>query len=309
VSDLATVQDQALLGWTLIWSDEFEGTTLDRSRWEPQLGNGFHDHRSGQWVPGWGNNELQSYTDQPSNLSLRDSCLVIRACREAALDGCEYTSARIRTKTSDGQSLFSQAYGRFECRARVSAGQGIWPAFWLLPTDEAYGGWAASGEIDVMEVVGARPHEVLGSVHFGSAWPHRDHRTVVHSFADGASAESFHVYAVEWDPGLIRWFVDGEVYAEQRFWWSCSERDDAGGRLPTSAEHLNPWPAPFDRPFHLILNLAIGGGLPGAPDATTPFPAEFVIDYVRVFQRTAGVLPLAARGDGAVPFSQPDGVA
>ena len=296
-------------GWTLVWSDEFDDATLDRTRWEPQRGNGFLDHRSGQWVPGWGNNELQSYTDRPINLSLKDSCLVIRACREEASDGCAYTSARIRTRTSEGQSLFSQAYGRFECRARVSAGQGIWPAFWLLPTEELYGGWAASGEIDVMEVVGARPHEVLGSLHFGSAWPHRDHRTVVHPLAQGDSAELFHVYAVEWDPGVIRWFVDGQVYAEQRFWWSCSERDLAGGRLPPSEEHLNPWPAPFDRPFHLILNLAIGGGLPGAPDDSTPFPAEFVIDYVRVFQRAGGVLPLARRGEGHVPLAEPTGPA
>ena len=160
-----------------------------------------------------------------------------------------------------------------------------------------------------MEVVGARPHEVLGSIHFGSGWPHRDHHTVVHPLGHGGSAESFHVYAVEWDPGVIRWLVDGEVYAEQRFWWSCSDRDHSGGQLPQTAAHLNPWPAPFDRPFHLLLNLAIGGGLPGAPDASTPFPAEFVIDYVRVYQRTAGVLPLAARGEGVVPFAPPNNLA
>ena len=309
MSDFPTSQEPSIPGWTLVWSDEFEGTTLDRSRWEPQLGNGFHDHRSGQWVPGWGNDELQSYTDNPRNLFLQDSCLVIRACRETAPDGCAYTSARIRTRSLDGDALFSQAYGRFECRARMTAGQGIWPAFWLLPTEERYGGWAASGEIDVMEVVGARPHEVLGSIHFGSGWPHRDHRTVIHPFGEGGSAESFHVYAVEWDPGVIRWLVDGNVYAEQRFWWSCSDRDQAGGQLPQSAANLNPWPAPFDRPFHLLLNLAIGGGLPGAPDASTPFPAEFVIDYVRVYQRAAGLLPLAARGEGEVPFAQSSNLA
>ena len=286
-----------------MWADEFDGEALDRSRWEVQLGNGFHDPRAGVWVPGWGNGELQSYTDHKDNLSLREGCLVIRALRQASPDGHAYTSARVRTRAGSGVSLFSQCYGRFECRARMTAGQGLWPAFWMLPCEERYGGWAASGEIDVMEVVGGNPREVLGSIHFGGVFPARDHRTVIHAFSGEDSAERFHLYAVEWDPGVIRWFVDDVCYAEQRFWWSSSRRELAGGLHPRSERDLNPWPAPFDQPFHLLLNLAIGGGLPGPPDETTRFPAEFVIDYVRVYERASGERPLAARGAGEVEYA------
>jgi beta-glucanase (GH16 family) len=292
-------------GWQLVWSDEFEGDQLDRARWEPELGSGFSDPVTGAWVPGWGNNELQTYTDAPANLSVQHSCLHIRALSEKNGDSA-YTSARIRTRRADGTVLFSRAYGRFECRARMTAGQGLWPAFWMLPSESQYGGWAASGEIDVMEVVGARPTEVLGSIHFGAAWPHRDHRTVVHSFGEGDSAEQFHVYAVEWDPGVIRWFVDDRLYAEQRFWWSSSRRVAEGGLAPRDERDLNPWPAPFDRPFHLVLNLAVGGGLPGPPDDSTPFPAEFVVDYVRVYARDGGERPLVARGVGEVGYATAD---
>ncbi len=295
-------QSAHVSGWDLLWSDDFDGADLDGTYWEAQFGNGFHDPRADQWVPGWGNGELQYYTDAPENLFLRDGCLVIRAVAQER-EGCPYTSARIRTFSSAGHALFSQAYGRFECRARITAGQGLWPAFWLLPTDERYGGWAASGEIDVLEVVGARPQEILGSIHFGATWPHRDHRTVIHQFPDRGTAEAFHVYAVEWDPGVIRWLVDGQVYAEQTFWWSASGRGSEGGLAPKTADDLNPWPAPFDQPFHMVLNLAVGGGLPGPPDPSTPFPAEFVIDYVRVYARAGGLLPLASPGPGEVPYA------
>jgi len=293
-------------GWQLVWSDEFDGDRLDPTRWQPELGSGFADPVTGDWVPGWGNNELQTYTDDPANLRVQGGCLHIRALAPRTADGA-YTSARIHTRRADGHVLFAQAYGRFECRARMTAGQGLWPAFWMLPSEAHYGGWAASGEIDVLEVVGARPQEVLGSVHFGAAWPHRDHRTVVHRFADGDSAEHFHVYAVEWDPGVIRWYVDDVLYAEQRFWWSSSRRTSAGGLAPRDAADLNPWPAPFDRPFHLLLNLAVGGGLPGPPDDSTPFPAEFVVDYVRVYTRIDGLPPLADRGTGEVVYATVDG--
>jgi beta-glucanase (GH16 family) len=246
--------------------------------------------------------ELQYYTDAPENLSVGGGCLTIRARRES-LHGCGYTSARIRTRRRDGSVLFAQTYGRFECRARASVGAGIWPAFWMLPADETYGGWAASGEIDVMELVGSKPHEVLGSTHFGSSYPHRDLRTYVGALPSGASMATFHVYAVEWDPGRIRWLVDGRVYAEQDFWWSSSRRAESG-LPPRSSRDLNAWPAPFDRPFYLVLNLAVGGGLPGPPDASTRFPAELVVDYVRVYERRDGIRELEARGAGRVPYER-----
>jgi len=289
-------------GWKLVWNDEFEGRRLDPSKWEAEIGNGFYDYRAAGWVPGWGNGELQYYTDAPENLSVGGGCLTLRARRES-LHGCGYTSARIRTRRRDGGVLFAQTYGRFECRARASVGAGIWPAFWMLPAEEAYGGWAASGEIDVMELVGSKPNEVLGSTHFGASYPHRDMRTHVGALPSGASMDAFHVYAIEWDPGRIRWLVDDRVYAEQDFWWSSSRRGDCG-LPPRSSRDLNAWPAPFDRPFCLTLNLAVGGGLPGPPDASTVFPAELVVDYVRVYERADGIGVLAPRGAGRVPYDR-----
>lgn len=285
--------------WELVWADEFDGDRLDSARWAAELGSGFHDPVTGAWVPGWGNGELQTYTDDPAQLCLRDGCLVLRAERSAAAAG-GFVSARIRSRTAE-RVLFEQTYGRFECRARASIGPGVWPAFWMLPSEAAYGGWAASGEIDVLEIVGSQPTQVLGSLHFGAGYPHRDHRTVVHDLPAGQSTQDFHVYAVEWDPGVIRWYVDEVCYAEQRSWWSASGRDASGGTAPQRPADLNPWPAPFDRPFHLLLNLAVGGGLPGAPTAATVFPAEFVVDYVRVYRRRGGVPPLAVRSDETLP--------
>ncbi len=172
--------DRSRPGWTLVWSDEFEGDAVDRSKWDFDLGNGFYDYKNHAWVAGWGNEELQYYTHEPENVVVRDSCLFIRAVK-APLHGCGYTSARLKTKARDGSVLFAKQYGRIEFRARVPWGKGLWPALWMLPVEDKYGGWAASGEIDLMEIVGEKPEEVLNSIHFGSTFPRRSLITTTHA--------------------------------------------------------------------------------------------------------------------------------
>jgi beta-glucanase (GH16 family) len=212
---MATLQPNS--EWVLVWSDEFEGDCVDPLKWDFDLGNGFFDYKHNAWIPGWGNEELQYYTREPDNVSVRDSLLTIRAIKES-LHGCGYTSARLKTRKRDGTPLFSKLYGKFEIRAKVPWGKGLWPALWLLPQADAYGGWAASGEIDVMEIVGEKPHEVLGTIHFGSTFPARSLVTHVHELPGGSTVADWHVYAVEWEPGEIRWRVDGILWATQNFW-------------------------------------------------------------------------------------------
>lgn len=288
-------------GWELVWHDEFEGSEIDLSRWDFDLGNGFFDYRRHAWVPGWGNEELQYYTRDPANVFVRDSVLHICARRDA-IHGCGYTSARLKTRRRDGSPLFAQTYGRFEFRARVPSGKGLWPALWMLPLDERYGGWAASGEIDVMEIVGGRPGEVLGSLHFGSTFPARELVTHTLALPDGGTVEDWHEYAVEWLPGEIRWLLDGQCWARQNFWWSSHRKADGVGLPASGSDDLYPWPAPFDQPFYLVMNLAVGGTFPGVPAADTQFPAEMQVDYVRVYKRKGGPGPLLQRGPGRLPY-------
>ncbi|MBU6258374.1 MAG: glycoside hydrolase family 16 protein [Burkholderiales bacterium] len=290
-------------GWRLVWSDEFDGTEVDRSKWDFDLGNGFYDERNRRWIPGWGNEELQYYTDDPRNVSVRDSLLTIRALKES-MHGCDYTSARLKTRRRDGTPLYSKVYGRFEVRARVPWGKGLWPALWMLPQADAYGGWAASGEIDLMEIVGERPHEVLSSIHFGSSYPERSMITHVHALPGGASVADWHEYAVEWEPGEIRFYVDGEHTTTRDHWWSCSRTRDGHGLQPRRAAELNPWPAPFDRPFYILMNVAVGGNFPGAPNEQTRFPAELVVDYVRVYDKVGGYGDVKPIGRGRFPWRQ-----
>lgn len=244
-----------------MWADEFEGTSVDPAHWESMTGNG---HAYG--IPGWGNDELQYYT--AANATVGDGVLTITA-REQSVAGYDYTSARLRTK-----GLGDWKYGRFEMRARLPEGQGLWPAFWMLPTDNVYGSWAASGEIDIVEALGQRPERIYGTLHFGGMAPANDSSGSAHDLPAG-TASAFHTYAVEWEEGEVRWYVDDIHYATRTSWWS------AGG----------PFPAPFDQDFHLLLNLAVGGRWPGNPDETTAFPQSLIVDYVRVYQRPADIAP------------------
>jgi beta-glucanase (GH16 family) len=289
--------------WVLVWNDEFDGDRIDTSKWDFDLGNGFFDYKSHTWIPGWGNEELQYYTREPENVFVKNSQLTIRAVKES-LHGCGYTSARMKTRKRDGTPLFTKLYGRFEFRAKVPWGKGLWPALWLLPQDDKYGGWAASGEIDVMEIVGEKPHQVLNSIHFGSAYPNRSLITHVHDLPGGSTVADWHVYAVEWEPGEIRFYVDGIHTSTQSFWWSCSKTVDGLGVEAARKSDINDWPAPFDQPFYIVMNVAVGGNFPGVPNPATQFPAELVIDYVRVYDRVGGYGPAKARGKGEFPYQK-----
>lgn len=239
----------------LVWADEFDGTELDLAKWSIQTGDGCPA------LCGWGNNEHQWYTTE--NHKVADGMLTLTARREER-NGKAYTSTRIRTLNKG-----DWRYGRFEMRARLPRGQGIWPAFWMLPSDNShYGTWAASGEIDIMEMVGHEPNRVHGTIHYGGAWPDNQSTSNVVTLPSGTFNDDFHVFALEWDTAALRWYLDDELFATVTDWSSTSA----------------PYPAPFDVDFHILLNLAVGGNWPGPPDATTGFPQDFVIDYVRVYQ-------------------------
>lgn len=288
--------------WKLVWADEFDGAAIDRTRWDFDIGNGFYNYDANVWINGWGNDELQYYTDRPDNAFVKDGRLHLRAVKES-LHRCGYTSAKLKTRKRDGTALFAQAYGRFEFRAKLPVGQGLWPALWMLPLKETFGGWAASGEIDVMEARGREPTKVLGTLHYGSRWPANAHTSKDYVFPKGETIADFHVYALEWEPGVMRWSVDGRTYATQDFWWSSSRAEAGKGLRPTRAADLNPWPAPFDQPFIVMMNLAVGGKFGGNPDRTTTFPAVMEIDYVRVHARPGGPGRPRPRGPGALPFA------
>lgn len=243
--------------WELVWSDEFEGGSLDEDKWSYQYGTG-----SSEGLNGWGNNELQYYTDREENIFIEDEMLHIVA-REESHEGSNYTSARIRTINQG-----DWRYGRFEIRAKLPKGQGIWPAIWMMPTENVYGGWAASGEIDIMELVGHEPDAVHGTLHYGGQWPENTYSGNEYQLDDGTFNDDFHTFALEWEEGEIRWYVDGENYQTQTDWHSSDQS----------------FPAPFDEEFHMIMNVAVGGDWPGSPDGSTQFPQEMVIDYIRVYQ-------------------------
>ncbi|MBB5518475.1 glycoside hydrolase family 16 protein [Amphiplicatus metriothermophilus] len=276
--------------WETVWSDDFDGDTLDRTKWRAEVSC---------W--GGGNNERQCYTDRPENISVEGGVLKLRARPEVytgplypshhkdARQGeatRAYTSGKIMTR-----GLASWRYGRFSARIKLPAGQGAWPAFWMMPADDFYGPWPLSGEIDIMEAVnletpcaecvGGVERRSSGALHFGGLAPEN---TYLHLKTDKTKVEGpaneWHVFTLEWGEGVIQWFVDGKIFMRLKSddWHTASLK--AKGR---------PF-APFDQPFYLILNLAVGGNLPeksnqgGFDDAA--FPAEMLVDWVRVEQCT-----------------------
>jgi beta-glucanase (GH16 family) len=172
----------------------------------------------------------------------------------------------------------------------------------MMPQDEKYGPWPSSGEIDVMEARGQEPNKVLGTLHYGSRWPANTHTSEDYVLPSDATIADFHVYALEWEPGEMRWLIDDHQYAAQTFWWSSSKTEGANGVRPAKASDLNAWPAPFDQPFYLVMNVAVGGRFVGKPDKTTVFPAEMVVDYVRVYEKVGGYTESKPRGEGELPF-------
>jgi len=230
--------------WVLQWSDEFKGKGIDQSKWNFENGNN----------NGWGNSELQCYTNRPQNARISGGKLVIEAKREN-YGGCQYTSARMKTA-----GKFSTLYGKFEMRAKLPQGQGIWPAFWLLGDNIGQVGWPACGEIDIMEFIGKEPNRVYGSTH-GVGFD-----TSHNTFNARGFSNDFHTYAVNWQPNKLEFSVDGNIY-------KTVTPGDTNGRWPFNSQKM-----------FIILNLAVGGRWPGNPDGSTRLPQQFVVDYVRVYQ-------------------------
>lgn len=279
-------------GWELVWADEFEGNELDRSKWTPEVSC---------W--GGGNSERQCYTDRPDNIAVEGGLLLLKARKERFAGPARppeiadnpnptlvqsHTSGKVRTI---GQHAWR--YGRIEVRAKVPAGQGTWPAVWMMPDSPAYGAWPRSGEIDILEAVnigakckecegGRGENRTISALHFGNFAPQNryvDSRTALPDLA--LPSDDFHIYSVEWGEGLIRFMVDDKVHltvtADQ---WSTSS-PNAKGRPA----------APFDQPFYIMANLAVGGRLSEENNAkgvaAATFPAQFAIDWIRVYACTS----------------------
>lgn len=296
------VQDKIQVNenWNLVWQDEFENPEIDLNKWGFEI-NCF----------GGGNDEKQCYTNRSDNAYIKDGVLTIAALKEsftgpALLDDDPnyslentrtqpYTSARLRTKYKGDWK-----YGRFEISAKLPYGQGTWPAIWMLPTDWVYGGWAGSGELDIMEVVNLKAESdepsyagfpegrVHGTLHYGRKAPENVYTgTYTHLQNNDNPADDFHVYAVEWEEGEIRWYIDDIHYATQTSdsWYTQYMKD---GKL-VNGEGA----APFDQNFHLILNFAVGGNWAGNVNEKgideSVFPQVFEIDYVRVYQCSTNV--------------------
>jgi len=253
----AQIPQPAASRWILTWSDEFNGPSgspVDPSKWVTETGG-----------KGWGNNELEYYTDRLDNAYQQDGNLVIKVLKEKySGEGVtrDYTSARLKTL-----GKFAQAYGRFEARIKIPRGQGMWPAFWMMGVDIGKVCWPACGEIDIMENIGKQPDIVHGSIH-GPGFDDGDLEAPFRLPGGEAFADDFHVYAVEWEPDAIRFYVDDHLYTTR-----------------THADMRPGWKWSFDHPFFLLLNVAVGGDWPGSPDASTVFPQTMLVDYVRVYRR------------------------
>ncbi len=268
--------DRTAEGYKLIWSDEFDGDSLDNTKWSCQIGTG-----TSEGLTDWGNQELEYYTDREENVRVENGELVITAIKEEKrVGGKMFTSARIRTVTDDDEVLFSTKYGRVEARIKLPQGEGLWPAFWMLPVDDSiYNEWASSGEIDIMEARGRLPDRVEGTIHYGQNWPNNVYKGQEYVFPEDTDITDYHLYSLEWEPGILRWYIDNECYHTTEQWFS---------KGPASGADYT-WPAPFDVPFYLLLNMAVGGtfDLESNPYSLDE-PAEMKVDYVRVYQKEEG---------------------
>jgi len=256
--------------YQLVWSDEFDGTTLNTSNWSYDIGNG-----SG----GWGNNELEYYRSQ--NVSVSGGYLIIEA-RQEAYGGFSFTSGKIHSRNKQ-----DFLYGKVEARMKVPYGGGMWPAFWMMPTDSVYGGWAASGEIDIMETKDLASY-IGGTIHYGGGWPNNVYSGGTYSPGGVNFSAAFHIYTIEWEPDVMRWYVDGILYSTKTssLWYS-----DAAPSNPR---------APFDQNFYIIMNAAVGGNYtectnPGC--ITASLPQQFQVDWVRVYQDINNISPTVSITD------------
>jgi beta-glucanase (GH16 family) len=261
-ADAGAIVDGAtpLAGWALTWSDEFNdvvGTKPNPQYWSYDLGGG-----------GWGVSQLQVYTNDAANAATDgQGNLALTAIKDSKGN---FTSARIKT-----QNKFQQAYGRFEMRAKVVTGNGMWPAFWMLGDNYDSAGWPECGEIDIMEVRGTKPQTNLGSLH-GPGYSGMHPLTGHDSLPDGGPilSDDFHTYAVEWETGVVRFYLDDMLYETR-----------TPADIPADAGASAHWV--YDHPFFILMNVAVGGTFPGPPDGTT-FPQTMLVDYVRVYSRADG---------------------
>lgn len=244
----------------LVWSDEFDDGIINTEYWGYDTADGCQLDTTGN-LCGWGNNELQYYTMREENARVEDGKLIITAKKESPFyQGRAYTSARLVTKNK-----VDFKYGRVDVRAKIPKGQGLWPAIWMLPTDTVYGIWPASGEIDIMENIGSETNKIFGTIHYGHDFWRYDTQYLPIDTID--FSEDFHTYTVLWTEDCILFQVDGI---------------DVG--VPNTRSSVLPTTWPFDQEFHLILNVAVGGNLPGPPSFSTQFPQTMEVDYVRVYQ-------------------------
>lgn len=237
-------------GMNLVWSDEFNGSSLNTNDWNYEIGNG-----SG----GWGNNELEYYTNSTNNAFVSNGNLIIEA-RKESIGGFSYSSARL---TTANKKFFT--YGRVDIRAKLPKTKGIWPALWMLGTNITSVGWPASGEIDIMELLGQDPSKVYGTLHYGASAATHGSKGGSYTLSGSSFYDQFHVFSMEWKQDEIKLYVDNNLYF-------TATKTDIGD------------PYPFNAPFFFIFNVAVGGNWPGNPDATTIFPQRMIVDYVRVFQ-------------------------
>jgi beta-glucanase (GH16 family) len=237
-------------GYTLAWSDEFSGNNLDLNVWNQEIGNG-----SG----GWGNNELEYYTNSLKNVFLSNGNLIIEA-RKEAISGFNYSSARLTT-----QNKKSFKFGRIDIRAKLPVSKGMWPALWMLGSNISSVGWPACGEMDIMELIGAYPGRVYGTMHWKNSGGAHASKGTNYNLSSGDFSQQFHVYSMVWAQDLIKCYVDDQLYL-------TVSATDVGATYPFNADQF------------FIFNVAVGGNWPGPPDATTQFPQRMFVDYVRVFQ-------------------------
>lgn len=253
--------------YELVWADEFEESTLNTSNWSYDIGDGCPD------LCGWGNNELQYYRSQ--NVSVSGGYLIIEA-RQESYGGRSYTSGKIHSRNKR-----DFLYGKIEARMKVPTGGGMWPAFWMMPTDSVYGGWAASGEIDIMETCNNTDY-IGGTIHYGGGWPNNRYSGGTYSPGGVDFSTAFHTYTLEWEPDVMRWYVDGILYSTKTssLWYSDSDPS-------------NPL-APFDQEFYIIMNVAVGGNYTGCTSSScvsASLPQQLQVDWVRVYQNTDNLAP------------------
>ncbi|HUZ57479.1 MAG TPA: family 16 glycosylhydrolase [Hanamia sp.] len=248
VNDSGYVAPTSYPGLALKWSDEFNEPTINNNTWNYDLGAG-----------GWGNNELETYTNSTKNSFITDGGYLVLEARQEPFGSANYTSARMLTM---GKQQFQ--YGRIDVRAILPKGQGIWPAIWMLGSNISTTPWPTCGEIDMMELLGNQPDKVYGTAHWGNAGQSAESGGN-YTLPSGDFSQEFHVFSISWDSTKIQWYVDNQLY------YTVNKTDVVGTY-------------PFDQPFFFILNIAVGGAWPGNPDNTTVFPQRMIVDYVRVYQ-------------------------